>query len=341
MPVLKGLHDMEVCILTEGGKGIGLGHVMRCLALFHAFKAKGVRPRLFINGDRSVENILDDSVRGAVSWLKYPDRIFSSVKSAKIWIIDSYLMGRTFYKKIASRAENPVYIDDYRRMSYPRGVVVNGSIYAEKLPYPRTAGVTYLLGSQYALLRRDFWCARTKRINAEIKNIMITLGGSDPKNMTPKILRFLYNAFPHLNKKVIFNKGFNDVSGIMKNSDNKTRLIYQPAADDIKRIMLEADLAISAGGQTLYELARLGVPTIALCTAANQKTNLKGWTKAGFIEYIGWYYQKKLLDKMEGAIKKLAGARARRKRSNVGKALVDGRGALRVAEMLLSRKKAL
>jgi spore coat polysaccharide biosynthesis predicted glycosyltransferase SpsG len=114
---------------------------------------------------------------------------------------------------------------------------------------------------------------------------MVTFGGDDAKNMTPKILKFLCNNYPNLKKNIIIGKAFKNIDKIKKESDKNTKLIYYPNAEEIKEIMLESDMAISAGGQTLYELARVGVPTVGVCIADNQLGSIKEWEKSSFLEY--------------------------------------------------------
>ena len=62
--------------------------------------------------------------------------------------------------------------------------------------------------------------------------------------------------------------------------------------------MGQVDLAVSAAGQTLYELAQMGVPTIAIQVADNQKDNIEGWLKAGFIHFAGEWDDAKLVENL-------------------------------------------
>ncbi len=59
--------------------------------------------------------------------------------------------------------------------------------------------------------------------------------------------------------------------------------------------MLVSDIAISSGGQTLCELARIGTPTIGICCAQNQQQNLECWRDTSFAEYAGWYNDRNII----------------------------------------------
>jgi hypothetical protein len=100
--------------------------------------------------------------------------------------------------------------------------------------------------------------------------------------------------------------------------------------------MLNSDLAISAGGQTLYELARIGVPAIGICVARNQLVNLRGWSGAGFIDYIGWDKTQGLSVRLKKSIHRLIIEERRFKSSKTGRALIDGQGARRVIDFIIS-----
>jgi len=59
-------------------------------------------------------------------------------------------------------------------------------------------------------------------------------------------------------------------------------------AQEFLELLSDMDVCISAGGQTLYELARVGVPTVGICVAENQRLNVEACHSQGFVEYVGW-----------------------------------------------------
>jgi spore coat polysaccharide biosynthesis predicted glycosyltransferase SpsG len=111
---------------------------------------------------------------------------------------------------------------------------------------------------------------------------------------------------------------------------------------DVRGLMLGADVALCAGGQTTYELAATGTPAIAVQVAANQAGNLRGLEAAGALVWAGSVEDADLGDRVMAALAALAGDGARRAAmSRAGRALVDGKGIERVAEALLARAGAL
>jgi spore coat polysaccharide biosynthesis predicted glycosyltransferase SpsG len=312
---------MKVFILTEGGKKIGFGHITRCISLYQAFEEKGTIPKFIVNGDDDILDLLKYKNYQIFNWLEEKNKLFKLVKNADVVVIDSYLADKSLYDKISELLNDRilVIIDDYNEIEYPRGIVIRPSIYRDKV-YPRKDGMVYLSGKDYIILRKEFWDVPEKIINEEVKNVLITFGGIDNSKLIYKIVNYIKHRFD-FNLDIVEPK--------RKGLEAKAML----------NLMLKADICISGGGQTIYELARVGVPTIGICFAENQLINLNCWQKGGFIEYVGWYNQKHMLERLNKSLKRLLPYRERLKRSRIGKNTVDGSGAKRIIEFLLNKKE--
>ncbi len=275
-------NNMRVYIVTEGGEGIGYGHVTRCLSLCQAFEGEGISPIFIINGDKSIKNIIGGRDCVTFNWLKEGEKLLKIIDGSDITIIDSYKASRAIYAKISELALLPVFLDDYKRIDYPEGVVLNGGIHAESLAYPRKRGKTYLLGAKYALLRKDYWKTSGKKIRKSVEKILVTFGGSDTDNFTAEVLKALDEAYPEISRTAVIGKasGTSPVAG--RAAGGGTRFVFDADAAEMKKVMMEADIAVAAAGQTTYELAAVGVPTVAVCVAPNQKMNLVNWMEKGF-----------------------------------------------------------
>ena len=326
---------MKVCILTEGGKNIGFGHITRCASIYQAFEEIGVSPEFIVKGDENVRGLLQDKNSKVFDWLNNQETLLAIVRNVDVAFIDSYLADYSLYEKISKLVKTGVYFDDDIRIEYPKGFVLNGTVLAKQMSYPKKKDVTYLLGPQYIPLRKTFWNIPAKLIHDNIETVMVTFGGSDMCDITPKIQKVLNETYPYLQKRIILTRLFANMSEIKKLRDKNTELIYEPDAIKLKKIMQESDIAISAGGQTLYELARIGVPTIAVCTADNQLNNICSWEKTGFVEYAGWWEDKKITDVILQKVELLKNKTLREKKHTISNKYIDGKGSKRIVEELL------
>jgi len=327
---------MIVRIITEGGKDAGLGHITRCIALYEGFEQAGLSALLVVNGDESVRSLLGDFDHVLCNWLNDSSALFSEISDADVVIIDSYMADRGVYEEISRRTAVGVYLDDAMRMDYPRGIVLNGAVSAEKMAYPPRRDVKYLLGARYAPLRKIFHVPRIRPVAKTVKSVMITVGGTDTGNITPRLVKAVTTHRPDLLKRVIVAKGFTNTSEIEKLQDEKTQLVYHPDTLQMKEVMLISDIAISACGQTLYELAAVGVPTVGISVADNQLRNAEGWTISGFLEYVGRRDCEHFEERLTQAIDQLELASVRSRRAQTGRSIVDGLGCCRVVKAITS-----
>jgi spore coat polysaccharide biosynthesis predicted glycosyltransferase SpsG len=334
---------MRVSILTEAGKNIGFGHLTRCIALYQALEEIGYKPELIINGDKSILNFVKDKDYQIMVWIKEQEKLREIAKNSDAVVIDSYLAPKSLYDNISnilSLKPNPYHlshnpllmIDDYNRINYPKGIVVNPSIYGDKLDYPKNDQVEYLLGKDYIILRKEFWDIPGKMINEEVKDILITLGGIDKADFLKKLLKFLSGKFPDFNYHVITNSNFS------LNLNLNLNLYSNLSAQEMRDLMLKVDICISGGGQTTYELARVGVPTIGICFAENQTGNLKYGDLCGYLKYIGNSDDNNLLHNIKDALEEITSFEQRNKMSSLGRANVDGKGVGRISKLFEENK---
>ena len=307
---------MNILILTEGGKNVGFGHITRCISLYEAFEEKDINPELLVNGDSSILDLLRLKNFQRFDWVKNEERLFKILIHSDFIIIDSYLAEKSLYNKISKMTDGRIImIDDYNRIDYPKGIVVNPSIYGNKINYSRKSNTIYLMGKDYIILRKEFWNIPTKKINKEIKDVLVTFGGMTNHNIFNEIEKFII-------KKSCFN--FNVIS----TKNNKLSAI------EILDFMLKADVCISGGGQTTFELARVGVPTIGICLAENQLGNLIGLEKVGFLKFAGWFNDNDLFQEIKENFNKLD-YNTRLKMSKASKKYIDGQGARRIVSGIL------
>lgn len=281
-------------IRVDGSENIGLGHIMRMISLASYLKDKGNKIIFISKYEIGIRKIMEsgfDFIKiksekssinpgffyGSKDVLEDEVKDLSFViqeKQIQTLIVDSYNITEEYFLKLKNCVERLVYIDDCNFFNYPVDVIVNGNLDAQNTIYNRYFDNTaLLLGIEYNLLRSEFRNIRTIRNLKNVSKILITVGGSDPFNITEKIIN---TCISNLNLKnyeyhVIVGGGFVNISELKKLSDIYSNIKLYFDTKEMKKLMLSSDIAISAGGSTLYELSACGTPTLTFAVAENQK----------------------------------------------------------------------
>ncbi|MGA1824431.1 MAG: PseG/SpsG family protein [bacterium] len=327
---------MRALLLTEGGKEKGFGHITRCVALAQALqlRERACEARFFVNADPSVKNLLDDFHSCEYcDWLLDTEKIFAEISRNDVVILDSYYADETFCRELSDRAGLTVYWDDYNRIEYPEGIIINGAIGAEKLPYKRREGQTYLLGVDFSCPRKEFWNVPEKVIRKDIEQVLITVGGNDRRNLLPDLLKLLKKY--RWRKKVFVTDAMSNVNEIKKELDTKTDLLFNPGPQTIKEVMLDSDIGITAAGQTIFEAARCGLPCITIEIVENQSNNVKFFLEHDLIKHAGSFSHKNLFENIEKQIVMLEGYDVRKKIGEKIQKFIDGKGAARLSHTIM------
>ncbi len=339
----------KIAIRADGGREIGLGHIQRCLALSSQLQRERMEVLFITKGNEVVKEKIE---QGGFEVVELNDNLnleedlehtIEIIKTNKVDVLvtDSYEFDEKYLTEGKKKVRLLVSIDDLAEIVFPSDIVMNQNIYAKDLKYRSSAGNTkFLLGPQYALLREEFTNLRKRKISEKVQNILITLGGSEPFNLTPKILNVLDKIEGDFSITVVIGHFFNNIPEIedmIKNINKKVKIVYNPTR--MASLMLSSDLAITGGGTTLYELAATGTPGFAFCLADNQIKNIKGMAEACTIIDMGWgsklaeesFFQK--IDKL------MNGYMLRKEMSKSGQALVDGKGTWRLSKVATGNLK--
>lgn len=338
-PVLKAL------IRAETGPSVGLGHLQRCMALAAALEQEGVAEPVFLAAEATAVEWLDRSGLQHVEAGFEPgapgdvDTVLRTAgrEGCDLVITDSYLLHEGHLGAIRRAGHILVSLDDLCRHPFPSHVVVNGGAHARALDYVSAVGDTrFLLGPTYALLRPEFWKAPRTRTDRGVERILVTFGGGDPTGLTQRVIRGLDELDDHVSLTVLVGPMFRDRAEIDRAARGASCAVeLAEPSFEVRRLMEEADLAISAAGQTLYELAAVGTPAVAVQVADNQRDTLAALVSHGAVVAAGASDDADIGDRVRQAVGELIRERsARDDLRQAGQRLVDGRGALRVARAI-------
>jgi UDP-2,4-diacetamido-2,4,6-trideoxy-beta-L-altropyranose hydrolase len=346
---------MNLFIRADANAHIGTGHIMRCLALAQACREHGgdvkflsccdsyrLRQRIRSEGftliplERPHPNPTD--LRQTVTLLQ----TLKNRKTAQWLILDGYQFGPDYQETIRESEINLLVIDDYNHQSYYQAdILLNQNIGAERLQYACDSNTLLLLGTEYVLLRKEFLMKKDKIRNVpEIaRKILLTLGGADPKNVMTMVIQALKLLdIKGLEAKIIIGPTNHHLKILNRElkSDRTEEHVFQMVQDaNMPQLMSWADVAVTAGGSTCWELAFMGLPFLTIILADNQVRIACGLDEFGAALNVGWYRDlsyKKLASHLSTLI---SHHKFRMLMSKRGRQLVDGLGAKRVIDSLL------
>jgi UDP-2,4-diacetamido-2,4,6-trideoxy-beta-L-altropyranose hydrolase len=329
-----------VLILTECGAAIGFGHLTRCLSLADAFRSAGIDAEVWAAADGPLAHGLSQAVR-LVGWYGLPDDLMAEAGRAYGVLLDSFRIGTREIERISAVNRRTAVIDDFPRRQYSSGVVIDWTVAAEHFAFPsKCADVSYLLGSEYCALRKEFNRVSQRQFCDPPRSLLVTFGGSDTRSLTAPIVAMLQQEFPALEKMVVVGPAFPNRS--MHALENHNTVFHSAVdADLMQTLMARADIAVCGGGQTLYELASQGLPPVITGIVEDQKDDILGFTQAGFGIDAGSCERPDLLDALAEGIRGLWPASLRARHSAAGRRCVDGHGAERLATAVLAEWKCM
>ncbi|MDB2543596.1 hypothetical protein N9X63_00820 [Woeseiaceae bacterium] len=323
--------------MTEGGRIFGSGHITRCLSICSYFEDNGVIVDFIIDGDDSILPALETHSFILMEWLDNKATLMKLEKSSFI-LIDSLRVTDNQISDIQRLDAEIIYIDDeQRRNVLDSGFVLDWTILADKKKYflPKKESITYLLGSKYTPIRKPFKINQRKSISDEIKTIFVSFGGSDIRNLTPITLSTLCKNYPNLKKNIIIGPGFENIENIQFLQDKNTNLVTNANALIMANLMQESDVAISSGGQTLYELTSIGVPTIAVLLVENAREDTEGWAEVGAVDYVGNFDDKDLMEKIVQSVNSLKSQNKRKKMQSAANKFIGFDGGANIVDAVL------
>lgn len=340
---------MNILIRTDASLQIGTGHLMRCLALAQECRKRGHTPLFVLAMDtplieriknEGMEVVRIDAERGGADDAEKTINIAHDHEVQ--WIItDGYAFDVMYGSALRSAGHPVLMIDDYAHLpAYECDLLLNQNIDATEMMYAGKADASLLLGTRYALLRKEF-LQHTNRMRVIPKiatNILVSLGGSDPQNATALVLKALDFITETKLKVNLIVGGENPHTGELRETaaHSPHTITFLQNVTDMPSPMAEADLAISAAGSTSWELLSMGLPFITGILAENQVGIARELGNRNLAVNVGWYREITEASLGEKILALLRNPEARRKMSERGKKTVDGRGAERVVEAMLS-----
>jgi UDP-2,4-diacetamido-2,4,6-trideoxy-beta-L-altropyranose hydrolase len=344
----------RLIICAESGVQIGTGHVMRCLALAQAWKRAGCAITFVVReglpGIEERVRVEGISLRTLPKESRpSPDAFVHEVLGGDfaIAVLDGYSFGEREQQELSEAGIRVLTVDDYGHATgYPVRWVLNQNAYASQDMYARrTADTRLLLGPRYALLRNEFspWMGWRRTIPGRAQKILITIGGSDPENASQQILGSLdLLEYENLDVVLLVGSGNPHAEALRRQLEGApvpVRILG--SVQDMPAWMAWADVAIAGAGVTSYELCYMGLPSLLLIVAENQRRIAERLSELGAAVNAGTTREFRR-DVFAGHLRSLIESAERRESlSERARELVDGLGSQRVRAALVDRELKL
>lgn len=336
-------------IRADASAHIGSGHVMRCLALAQAWQDAGghaifgiatqapaLEARLRTEGMELVHLATQpgsaEDARHTVDWARRTE--------ASAVVADGYHFDAEYQRIIKDAGLRLLFIDDYGHADYYwADLVLNQNIHAHAELYANRAPYTQLLlGTRYVLLRREFlkWREWQREIPDVARKVLVTLGGSDPNNVTLKVIHALQQTQIDGLEAVVVVGGSNPHHEALKSAvrDSRVPIRLKSNVTNMPELMAWADVAVSAGGSTCWELAFMGLLNLVLILAENQQPIAEGLDDAEVAMNLGWYTSVSTSEITQAMVQLSKDSVTRSDMAQHGRELVNGGGSFRVITAL-------
>ena len=332
----------RVVFRASASGAIGGGHVIRCLALADALKAEGwmctfasapestlTAPTLGDYPIIEIDETLSEAAQSAI--------IGAAVEGADICIVDHYGLGADFETAARAWAAKIVVFEDVPARRHDADLLLDASggrraeAYTDQKLLPDTCMV--LAGPRYALLRDAFALDAAPRASGPgLWRIFVSMGATDPDNLTGEALTVLAATLPDVEIDVMLSAAAPHLAALR--ATEMAGVTVHAGVSDVARLMAGADLAIGTAGINLWERCALGVPSLLVIAAENQRDNAHFAEAAGAAMIVG---EEGVLsgEALEHALKDLARAPERLDAMRLAALDVcDGMGAKRVADAI-------
>lgn len=275
------LRRKKIVFRADGYTQLGMGHIYNCITMAYSLMMEHdvllVLHRRSVEGIKKVKEshlpfVVIDNEREDVAALiesRHPD----------IWVNDCLNTEAEYIHWLKERVPRVVTIEDLG----PGSVVADATINA--LYDDNGYGSNIYSGYRYVCLREEFQLETPSAFRAEVKNIIIMFGGTDPLNLNQRLYRSIVKfsrKYRDIRFQFITGIGYdNEENGVVTQADK--HIYVYPNVARVSLFMKQADLAITSQGRTIFELAAMGVPAIVLSQNDREQTHHFAQMEHGFI----------------------------------------------------------
>lgn len=349
---------MRLAIRADASVTLGSGHIMRCLALAGELRSRGAQVVFLC---RSLPGNLIDLIEqqgydcyrlsgvGLDSESEDAETCWALLTEVVDWlVVDHYSLGRAWEQAMRGRARHILAIDDLADRAHDCDILLDQNLHPSAEARYATlteAGCRLLLGPRYALLRSEF--ARLRRASpgteGPVRRLLVFFGGGDAGNETGRLLTALKLLdLSGIQVDVVVGEANPHYPALLEQCRQLGENVHlHRQVGNMAELMAAADLAVGAGGTATWERLAVGLPSLAWAVADNQRPGLAVLAAEGALASPS----PDSLATPEGIAHHLYALLHnpawRQSLVQRGSQLCDGRGAQRVAAVLLAGKLRL
>lgn len=336
----------RILVLADAGAKVGGGHIMRCLTLAGALTRAGAACA-FVAGP-AAQAVLEAFAEADVEVIALADEPSASeladagASLARSWsadaiVADHYGFGPRDDGVLDAASARLLIIDDLRRR-HAVGLVLDSNIGRTADDYP---GREVMAGPTFALVRPDFAALRKATLARRAASgaparVLVSLGLTDAGAITGRVVRALLPALGETALDVVIGGEAASRGELESLAAADPRVSLHIDARDMAALIAAADIAVGAGGSSAWERCSLGLPSLTVIVADNQRENTAALAREGATLAIA-PPSGDFDARLRAGFEQLAGDQALRTTMSAAAAgLCDGLGATRVAERLLA-----
>lgn len=313
------LREQKMAIVVNGNNQIGMGHVCRMMELADLFYDK---PDIYFDSRVTEREVFGATTYKLTAYRNEEDLIEKLSAGKYQLIINDILDTDEAYMDRIRRLDAAPKIVNFEDLGSGRkraDLVIN-ALYDETEGSP---GVR--CGERYYLAPKLFLLYKPIEIRTKAERVFICFGGADPQNYTDKLLSFIEDeCYSFIKFTIVLGKAKQNIEEIVKRYQKSNIEIWYDVKN-MPELMAGCDIAITSRGRTCYELAMLGIPTIAMAQNAREERHGFVCKENGF-EYLGKNIGKEQMkDALDKMIKSSHGERKVMQEKMLQHNLKDGR----------------
>lgn len=306
---------MRVVVRADASVRIGTGHVMRCVALAARMRQRGASVKIVCREEQG--NLLEAVAAQGFETVRLPGaesrahlsgplgahgiseedaaltrgHLASRGERADVLVVDHYMLGEQWEREMRPYAGQIVVIDDLGNRRHDCDVLIDPNLHDS--PQTRYAGLVpggsrVFVGPQYAPLREEFDAVSPHVRASGLRRMLVFIGGSDPPGEVGKIVRALRELGGKAPETILIAGPINPRSAeIRLAAERVPSLTVIESTSEMARLIAWADVGAGTCGVAAWERCALGLPSLVVITAANQRDDARILHTIGAVRNLG------------------------------------------------------